>query len=184
MATETLNVNVINATWAGASGASTDIDEAIAGADGSLYGPGAESDAADFGLSASGVVDADTVTNVSITVRLKAGGTAGDEQADVQLLIGGSPVGSAVSTGNLTGSFANYSGLNDAGWNSDWTAAQMDGAEVRITPTQSGMPGTNAVDLDCLDVVVAYDAFVAFTPSALSETELLDQNSFAGPFEI
>ena len=32
----------------------------------------------------------------------------------------------------------------------------MDGAEVRITPTQSGKPGTNAVDLDCCDVIVTY----------------------------
>lgn len=155
MATETLNINTINETWAGASGFNTDIDEAIADADGSLYGPGPEADAADFGLSASAVEDADAVTNVSITVRLKKGGTAGTETCDVNFLIDAVDKGT-VNTGALTTSFANYGPLNTAGWNVDWTAAEMDGAEVRLTPRQSGMPGSNAVDLDCCDVVVTY----------------------------
>ena len=156
MATETLNIDSIDSDWLGASGAATDIDEAIASADASLYGPGPESDAADFGLTSTGVVDADTVTAVNITVRLKAGGTAGNEQCNVYLLIGGVVQGGAVTTGNLTASFANYGPLNDAGWNSDWTAAQLNLFQIRLTPTQSGMPGTNAVDLDCADVVVTY----------------------------
>ena len=161
---ETLNIDAINATWAGASGAATDIDEAVSAADGNLYGPGAEADAADFGFANTGeIVDGDTVTNVSITVRLKKGGTAGNEQADVQLMVSGSPVGSAVTTGNLTTSFANYGPLNDAGWNSDITQAEVDSIEVRVTPTQSGMPGTNAVDLDCCDVVITFTSAVTRT---------------------
>lgn len=156
---ETLNINLLVASWAGAGYSNvdiTDLEEAIASADGDHYGPGPEDDPADFGLTASEVVDSDTVTNVSITVRLQANGTAAAIQADIDFLIGGSVQGAAVDTGNLTGSFANYGPLNDAGWNSDWTAAQMDGAEVRITPRHSGMPGTVEVDIDCMDVVVTF----------------------------
>ncbi len=165
---ETLNIDAINATWAGASGAATDIDEAISGADGSLYGPGAAADAADFGFANTGeIVDGDTITNISITIRLKAGGSAGAEQADVQLMVDGSPVGSAVTTGNLTGSFANYGPLNDAGWNSDITQAQVNSIEVRVTPTQSGMPGTNAVDIDCCDCVITFSPPATGHPRAM-----------------
>ena len=161
---ETLNIDAINAAWAGASGAATDIDEAVASADGNLYGPGAEADAADFGFANTGeIVDGDTVTNVSITVRLKKGGTAGNEQADVQLMVSGSPVGSAVSTGNLTTSFADYGPLNDAGWNSDLSQVEVDSIEVRVTPMQSGMPGTNAVDIDCCDVIITFTSAVTRT---------------------
>ena len=156
MADETLNINSIDATWAGASGAATDIDETIAGADAAVYGPGPDADAADFGLSATVVVDADTVTQVDITVRLEDNGTAGTLTADIELLIGGTSQG-LVNTG-ATGAMANYGPLNTAGWNSDWTAAQLAGAQIRITPQQSGMPGTNALDIDCADVLITYTA--------------------------
>ena len=157
MAEDTLNINSIDATWSGASGAVTNIDEAIAAADASLYGPGPNADAADFGLSATVVVDADTVTQVDITVRLRDNGTSGNQQADVELLIGGTSQGS-VTTDNMTTAFADYGPLNTAGWNSDWTASELAGAQIRITPAQSGMPGTNAMDIDCADVVITYTA--------------------------
>jgi hypothetical protein len=157
MATETLNINAINDPWAGASGAATDIDEAIASADGNLYGPGPQGDSADFGLTNPAViVDADTVTNVSITVRLKKGGTAGNEACRVFFLIGGVPQGVGALTSSLTTSFVNYGPFNLSAWNSDWTLSELQGAEIRVTPQQSGMPGTNAVDIDCADVVVTF----------------------------
>lgn len=158
MATETLNINAINEAWADASGEVTDIDEDIASADGNLYGPGTDfNPSADFGLTNPAVVvDADTVTQVDITVRLKRGGTVANVQCDVDFLIGGVVQGTEVGTGNLTTSFANYGPLNDAGWNSDWTLAQLQGAEVRLSATESGKPGTRAVDLDCCDVIVTY----------------------------
>jgi hypothetical protein len=184
MATKTVSIDAINATWAGASGAATDIDEAIASADGNLYGPGPEADAADFGFASPSLADADTITGISVTVRLLGSGTAGAEQADVEFLIGGVVKGATKTTGDLTGSFANYGPFTDAGWDSDWTAAELDGMEVRITPTQSGMPGTNAVDIDCADIIVTYTAFIAFEPTALSETEPPALNSFLGPLEI
>lgn len=160
MATETLNINAINEVWSGASGAATDIDEPIASADGNLYGPGAQGDGAEFGLTNPvSITDADTVTNVSVTVRLKKGGGAGQEQAEIRFLIAGDQQGQ-VTTGNLTTSFANYGPLNLSPWNFDWTLAELQDAEFRVTPLQSGMPGTNAVDIDCMDVVVT------FTPAA------------------
>lgn len=167
MATETLNINGLSEGWTGATfsnaGDVTDIDEAVASADGDHYGPGAASDPATFDLSASTIGDDDTVTNVSITVRLQKGGTAGSEQAQVILVVGGAEQGSAVTTSDLTTSFADYGPLNDTGWNSDWSASQIAGMQIRVTPVQTGMPGTNAVDIDCADVVITY------TPSIPSQ---------------
>ena len=171
MAVVTININSIDATWAGASGAVTNIDETIAGADAAVYGPGPNVDAADFGLSAHGRSDGDTITNVGITVRLADNGTAGTLTADVELLIGGTTQGT-VTTASLSGTMANYGPLNIAGWNSDWTAAQLTGAQIRITPQQSGMPGTNALDIDCADVIITYDV------ATVSAT--YDQDSYQG----
>lgn len=176
MATDTLNINAIDEGWTGASGAATDIDETIAGADGSAYGPGGEADPADFGLTSTVVVDSDTVSRVDITVRLRRSGTAGQEQADVQFLVGGLIQGSTFSTGNLTTSFADYGPFNSAGWNNDWTQAQLNGAQIRLTPTQSGKPGTNAVDIDCADVVVTYTGASATPPPTTITREAVRQS--------
>ena len=176
---DTININFITGAWSGASGTVDDIDEAISAADGNLYGPGPEDDAATFLLSNPPYRDpADEVTNVSVTVRLKKGGTAGAEQCDVEFLISGVAQGPAVSTGDLTGAFADYGPLNDAAWNADWTPTQLDQAAIRLTPRQSGAPGTNAVDLDCADALISYTASVPGTGRLL----LLNPPSLDGGF--
>ena len=154
---ETRQINAINATWAGASGAATDIDEAIGSPDTAYYGAGAEADAADFGFTASEVVDGDTVTNISFNMIYRDDGSAGTLLVDVDLLIGGTVVGTAVQL-TVSGSDATYSDINDTGWNVDRTAAEMDGAELRLTPQQSGMPGTNAGFLETANMVVTFSS--------------------------
>ncbi len=165
MATETLNIVSIDSAFSDPNGAVTDIDEAISGADGNSYGTTTEDDVADFGLTNPAVInDAATVNSVTITLRAQKGGTAGNERWQVDLLIGGVVQGSQQSTGNLTTSFVNYSGINDAGWNSDWTLAQLQGMQVRLTAIQAGKSGTQVTDIDCMDVVVDFTAGAAFTP--------------------
>jgi hypothetical protein len=167
MATETLIINAIDSAFSDPNGAVTDIDEAVADADGSSYGTTTENDVADFGLTTPTLIeDADTVNSVTITVRAKKGGTASNERFNVDLLIGGAVQGTQATTGNLTTSFANYTGINDTGWNSDWTLAQLTGMQVRLTAVQLGMAGTQVTDLDCIDVIVD------FTEAAGDETVL------------
>lgn len=168
MAGVTVNVNSIDSSaWSSPSGAATDIDEAIASADGSTYSAGADSggSALVLGFGSPGLSDSDTITQVDVTVRTSDGGSAGNTQLDVELLIGGSTQGT-VSTGNTTGSLANYGPLNTAGWNSDWSQTQLDGLQVRLTPTESGMPGTNLPALDCVDVDITYTP-----PAAVDDQE-------------
>ena len=168
MTVETLNIVSIDSAFSDPNGAITDIDEPVASADGNSYGTTTENDTADFGLTNPALIgDADTVNSVTITIRAQKGGTAGNERWQVDLLIGGVVQGSQQSTGNLTTSFANYTGINDAGWNSDWTQAQLNGMQIRLTAIQAGMGGTQVTDLDCIDVDVDFtEAAAAFTPDA------------------
>lgn len=165
MATETLNIVSIDSAFSDPNGAVTDIDEPISGADGNSYGTTTENDTADFGLTNPLLItDADTVNSVTITWRAQKGGTAGNERWQLDLLIGGVVQGTQQSTGNLTTSFANYAGINDAGWNSDWTLAQLQGMQVRATAIQAGMGGTQVTDIDCGDVIVDFTVATSFTP--------------------
>ncbi len=109
-----------------------------------------------YSLPASAIVDGDTVTRIDITIRGRTNGSGGDKMR-VALVIDGTPRASA-DGGNLSASFADET-LNDPDWNQDWTAAQMDGAQVDVTARQSGMPATVGHELDCFDV----DA--TFTPA-------------------
>jgi len=161
MAEEKLQINAINAVWTGASGAVADIDEAIADADAAIYGPGPQDDVADFGMTATSgsISDSATITNIDIEVRVLDDGTAGTSLLDVILVIAGTPRGTTQIT--TTATMTNFQ-VGNAGWDVDWTKAQLDGAEIRLTPTQSGMPGTNQVDLDCAEIIIT------FTPPALA----------------
>lgn len=152
---ETLQIDAITATWAGASGAATDIDEVIGSPDTAYYGAGAEADAADFGFGVSEVIDGDTVTNITFNMIYRDDGTAGTLTVDVDLLIGGVVQGTT-QTITVSGSDATYSNINHSGWNVDRTAAEMDGAELRLTPRQAGMPGTNAGFLETANMVVTF----------------------------
>ena len=153
---QTLNLNgTVTDTWTSATG-EADIVEAISGADDTGYGTGTEDEVAEFAVDTdSEVVDSDTVTNVTINVRLRDVGSAGNLFADVSLVVDGTPL-TAVRTAALSSSFSNSGALNHSSWNADKTAAQMDSLEVRVVPVQSGMPGTNFCTIDCADIVVTW----------------------------
>ena len=157
MATETLNVGGV-ATKGSWTGTDADIFEAIAGADDTgLRNQVSEGDGLLLDLEDSARGDGDTITNVSIVARGQRGANAGDNFT-VQIYIGGVAQGSPVSFGTLTASWSTSGTLNDAGWNSDWTAAQLDGMQVEVVPTQGGMPENVDVYVDCFDVVITYTA--------------------------
>jgi hypothetical protein len=158
---ETRQINAINTAWASGSGAVTDIDEPIGSPDTAYYSGGVEDEAAEFGYTASEVVDANTVTNITFNMIYRDDGSAGTVSVQVDLLISGSPVG-AGSAFSVTGSDAEYN-VNIAAWNTDFTAAEMDAAELRITPTQSGMPGTQLPFLETANMVVTFTS-ATFTP--------------------
>ena len=151
---ETRQINAINTAWASGSGAVTDIDEPIGSPDTAYYSGGVEDEAAEFGFTASEVEDGFTVTNITLNMIYRDDGSAGTVSVQVDLLISGSPVG-AGSSFSVSGSDTEYN-VNIAAWNTDFTAAEMDAAELRITPTQSGMPGTQLPFLETANMVVTF----------------------------
>ncbi len=156
MATDTLNIDGVSdkGAWTGTNG---DIFEAIASADGNeLANAQNEGDNLICSLSSSVITDADTITNVSIVFRGRRGSNFNDGMT-IQFAPGGSLAGVPVAHGNLAdGTMQNSASLNDVGWNSDWSAAQIAGALIEIVPTQAGMPGTVDVGVDCIDVIITF----------------------------
>lgn len=154
MATEILNINGWDSGWP--TGSVANVDEAIAGADGALISTTTENDTVLLDLTSTVIADADTVNAVDITVRCREGaGSAGNNDIGVEFLIGGSVQGSQRDTAQLTTSFQNLS-VSDVAWDSDWTAAQLNGAQVRLDAKQSGMPSSATWEVDCIDVVIDY----------------------------
>ncbi len=155
MATETLNINGWDSGWP--SGSVAAVDEAVASADGATVSTTIEDDTVIFDLTNTALTDADTITDVSITVRAKKTGT-GAASFEVALLIGGSSQGIDGTAPFLSTSFVNDVYTN-TGWNSDWTAAQLNGAQVRVVAINALLVVDSWV-IDCIDVVITY------TPSA------------------
>jgi len=119
----------------------------------------------DFDLTPSAVVDGDTVTEVDVHIRAQNNGGGGSDEVAVDLLIGGIPVGSQYLTGTLTGSFANYTANGTTqSWTVDWSEAQMDGMQVRITSSQAGMPAALATEVSEIEVVVSYTETAGTVP--------------------
>lgn len=116
--------------------------------DGSLEG-----EIVTFDMDDSALTDGDTITLVQIGTRAQRGSNSGDSLG-VDLLIGGVVQGSQV--GRTLGTSLNNSDANDAGWNSDWTAAQLDGLQVRLTTLQTGMPGVVDITVSEVEVVITY----------------------------
>ena len=104
-------------------------------------------------LADSAITDADTVTQVEIRVRARSAG-AGNDRVGVELFIGGTGQG-ATNSGSLTASFVTYV-ITNAAWDVDWTAAQLDGAQVQLTSVQSGMPATVGHRVSEVEVDITY----------------------------
>jgi hypothetical protein len=153
MATEILNINGWDSGWP--TGAVANVDEAIAAADGSVVECATEGDIVVFDLTNTGLTDADTITQLDITFRARETSAAsGDNSIDVEFLVGAAVQGNAQNV-VLTTDFQDFSLSTDA-WDTDWTQAQLDGAQVRCTSVQTGMPSAGGWQVDCLDVVVTY----------------------------
>jgi hypothetical protein len=151
VANEKLNFNTYDSGWT--SGAIGDVDEAVASADGAVISTTIKNDTALMGLTASVVEDADTVTAIDIVVRARTTGS-GVDSLGVELLIGGVVQGVRQDI-LLTASFQNLT-FSDANWDTDRTAAEMDGAEVRLHARQGGMPVDAGHEVDCGDIDVVF----------------------------
>lgn len=152
MATEKLLPDGDDNGWP--TGDVVDVDEGIASADGAFMATTIDDDVVIFDLGPSAIVDVDTVTGITIVIRALSTGSGGKDKLAVALRIDGTDR-AQVSTPNLSGSFVDYT-LNDADWNQDWTAAQMDGAQVRVRADQTGMGTAATWEVDCFDVDVVF----------------------------
>jgi hypothetical protein len=123
--------------------------------DGTFIRETTEAIALNLDLSSTAVTDADTVTQVRIFVRATLNSSDPDNNILVDWVIGGTAQGTQQETGHLTGSFVTYT-TSDVGWNSDWTAAQLNGAQVRLTTEQGGMPAAYECDVSEVEVEVTY----------------------------
>ncbi len=164
-----------------------DIDETLALfsdsdfiADGTPGTPVAEGGVVVLDLTSTIVVDADTVTRIDVIFRARDGNASALNSISVDLLIGGVPQGSAVSQ-NTDASFTEYT-ANDTGWNVDRSASDLNGMQIRLTTTQTGMPTDDNWDVSVMDVVITY------TPSAAGQLHSHHKNlnglGVGGPFYI
>ena len=108
-----------------------------------------------FDMDDSALADGDTITNVTIRTRAQRGSNNGDSLG-LDLLIGGSVQGSQVNRTLTTG--LDDVNSNDVGWNVDWTAAQLDSLQVRLTTRQTGMPGVVDITVSEVEVLITYTA--------------------------
>jgi hypothetical protein len=134
-----------------------DYTDAITKADSNILttDDGVNPDALVLDLDTTTVVDADTVTSVDIVITARSTGSGGKDTLDVELLIGGSPVGTTYSTPNLSGTLADYTATGTTQtWTTDYTAAQLNGAQVRITSQQAGKATTATWELDYVLVTI------------------------------
>jgi len=123
-----------------------------------------EGDVVRIDFDASGLSDGDTITDVSIQVRAWVDTDGGDESVTVDLVIGGTGQGGVAGTvGELSVSPATLTARSNVAWDTDWTAAQLDGLQVDITGNQAGMPTNNVWNVDTVWVVITY------TPAASAE---------------
>lgn len=156
-----LNVNGWDSGWP--AGLLSNIDERITGADGQTISTTLVGDAVllDFD-DATTLRDIDTVTTVEVMIRARE--TTGDGAAtaslNVELLINSVKQGSTQVTGTLGATFSNAL-LADAGWNSDWTLAEVNSLQLRITAVNAAA-GAPSWALDCIDVNVIFTPLLSY----------------------
>jgi len=126
-----------------------DVDEGIATPDGNVIDTTIDDDFVDFGFPATTIVDADTVNGIDIKIRAKRTGSGTLDTITITLVIAGGPK-AAVISGVLGDAFATFT-FSDATWDDDWTAAELDGAEIRVRSTQTGMPTAATWEIDAID---------------------------------
>jgi len=160
---ETLVPNGDDSGWP--TGTFEDINETIASADGNVMSATTDPDVLVLDLTASEVVDGDTVTNITINTRARVLGAGGKDDLIFDLLIGGVAQGTAVTHTSVGTSYSTLVS-NDIGWNVDRTAAEMAGAQVRITTAQRGKGVAATYEVDAVDVVVTFTAGSSDNPES------------------
>lgn len=111
----------------------------------------------DLDLDDSAITDADTVTEVEVRIRARNNGGGGSDRCLIDWMIGGVAQGTQFDTGNLTTGFLTYVAVGSVrGWDVDWTAAQLDGAQVRLTSSQAGKSVALALEVSEVEVEVTY----------------------------
>ncbi len=156
MAEESLLPNGDDAGWT--TGGWDDINELVSAANDSDFiqtATDGEGEVIDLDLVDSALADADTITSVEVNLRAIRDTAGVGGFLTVALLIGGASQGNAVTTA-LTESFADYLLLNNVGWDSDWTAAELDGMQIRVTASQSGKAVPVQMSVSALDVLITY----------------------------
>lgn len=131
-----------------------------------------------LGIVDSVVVDGDTVATVTLKARARTT-SAQNDSLRVQLRIGGTLQGSAVDI-TLGGSYATLS-FNDVDWNSDWTAAELDGMTWDITSRQAGMPGNRGHEVDEIEVEIDYTAGSGPQNIAVNQASETDSSGIITP---
>ena len=182
MATEKLNITGWDSGWP--TGLITNVDEAIADADGQRVQTSNRNDVVifDFGPTTA-LTDGDTVTAVDITIRARVLNATVPAHFDVELLIG------SVSQGLDGGppplqTFWSNGFYTKASWDADWTVAQLDGAQVKITSRQDSVSAETWY-IDCIDLDITYTVnaqTVAPTVGALALSGAAPTLVFAGGF--
>jgi hypothetical protein len=164
MALDTLLPNGDDSGWP--TGAFTDIDEGIASADAAVMFTTIDDDVLIVDLTATTITDADTVNSVTVKIHGRSTGSGGKDTFTVDFQIGGVDQGGPQVTADLAGSHATYT-LTDAAWDSDWTAAQLNGATLKIQATQTGKPTAATWEIDAIDVEVDYTVPPSGHPRAM-----------------
>jgi len=155
MTIETLVPNGDDGGWP--TGSYLDVDEGIASVDGVFLETNTDPDVVILDLSASAIVDGDTVNSVTVKIHAKDGAGGGTNSIDVDLLIGGTGQGQ-VGTGTLTGTLTTYTLTENTLWDLDWTAAELAGMQLEVTSAQSGKGYAATWSIDAIEVEIDYTA--------------------------
>jgi len=157
MAIETLLANGYDNGWT--SGALDDIDNGVDTPDGNSIvantTQNGETALIDFANTA--ITDADTVNTVTVRIRELTAGS-GNDRNRVNLLV--SSVGQGQTDGALLGASFNDASYTNGGWDSDWTAAEIDSIQVTVLNRQTGMGATPGHTIDEIELEID------FTPAA------------------
>lgn len=157
MATELIRINGWDNNWTGALGS---INEYVSAADGLVISTTVVNRTVtlDF-LDVSTIVDADTVSNVAVTIRHKASKIGGQfeppwQYLQVKLIIDAVNQG-AQTTANVGTSFVN-SQLTKSTWNSDWTVAQLNNMQLEVTSKRDFVGTSDTWFIDCVTITITY----------------------------
>ena len=151
---ETLVPNGDDGGWP--TGTYANLDEGVPGDEVAIMSTTTSPDVLILDLSASEVVDGDTVTNITINMWARVTGTGGKDDLTVDLLIGGVAQGVGVTHTSVGSTYSTLVSNDATAWNADRTAAEMDGAQVQISTAQRGKPVAATYEVDAVDVVVTF----------------------------